>query len=74
VDDLAVQFVLRFEVRDLERAHGLDGRGEGVVGPARFSRGLQASPRSPQRPEHLRSIEALTLAMLAVGHVVRHLH
>ena len=71
VNDLALdEIVDRFEVRDLQAAHRLDGQSEGLIGTAWSPQRPQALSRGAQGAEHLRPIESLTFTMVAEAHMV----
>src|ERR1700681_501222 len=71
VDHLALhQVVHALEMRNFQRAHRLDGHGEGLIGTACHVRLRQALSCSPQGAEHLRPIEALTFTVVAEAHTV----
>jgi hypothetical protein len=71
VNDLVVEQVVDlFEVRDFQRAHGLDGHGQGFVGTTSAALLAKVLSRGAQDPENLRSIESLPFTMLAEAHDV----
>src|SRR5579864_1654849 len=67
----AVLLIVRLEVGNLQRAHGLNGCCERVIGRPTAFRLRQLLARRSQGPEHLRPIESLPLAMLAETHRCR---
>jgi hypothetical protein len=62
------QIVHAFEVRNVQRADGLDGQREGLIGAAGHAALWQALSRSPQGAKNLCPIEALTFTMIAEAH------
>ncbi|MBI4266561.1 MAG: hypothetical protein HY657_19505 [Acidobacteria bacterium] len=69
VDHLAVHHLVEgLEVGDLQRPDGIDGRGEDLIGAARGVRLAQPLARRPERAQHLRAVEALSLTVLAEAH------
>jgi hypothetical protein len=71
VNHLALRQILHpFEVRNVQRAHGLDGQSEGLIGGASSARLWQALACSPQGAQNLRPIEALTFTVVAEAHKV----
>jgi DNA ligase D-like protein (predicted polymerase) len=70
VNDFAFRDFFRLlEVRDLQRANGLDGQSQDLVGVARRLGVAQALARRAEGAQHLRAIEALPLAVIAETHV-----
>jgi hypothetical protein len=59
--------VVAFQVRNLQRAHGLDRHTERFIRATVLLKGLS---RGPQDPENLRPIEPLPFTMLAKAHSV----
>jgi hypothetical protein len=71
VNDLAVrQFVQRFEMRNFQAAHSLDGQGQGLIGTGCRVRFSQSLSRRPEHAENLGPIESLTLTVVAETHMV----
>ena len=71
VNDLAFHEIFdRFEVRDFQAAHRLDGQSEGLIGTAWGGQRSQALSRGAQGAEHLGPIESLTFTMVAEAHMV----
>jgi hypothetical protein len=69
VDDL-VEFVLfHVEVGNFQRRHGLQGAVDDILGSRLASFTSQVVPESSQRSENPRTIESLSLAVLAEAHV-----
>jgi hypothetical protein len=69
VDDRFVECLIdAFQVRNFQRAHGLDRHTECFVGATVLSNGPS---RGPQDPENLRPIKPLPFTMLAKAHSVR---
>lgn len=56
-----------FQVRNFQRAHGLDRRTQRVISATVLSQGLS---RGPEDPENLRPIKPLPFTMLAEAHNV----
>jgi hypothetical protein len=68
VNDRFVECLVEaFEVRNVQRAHGLDRHAERFIGATVLSHGLS---RGPQDPENLRPIKPLPFTMLAKAHSV----
>jgi hypothetical protein len=67
-DFLAGRLVEVLDVRNLQRAYGLDGRRQGGIRLAAPPASRQVAPRFSQRSKDLRSIESLTCTMLAESH------
>lgn len=63
------QFILVFEVGNIQRAHSLDGRTKRLVGRTRTAWRSQALARGPKDAENLRPIKSLTFTMLAKAHI-----
>jgi hypothetical protein len=59
-----------FQVRNVQRAHGLDRRTERFISTTVLPKGFS---RGPQDPEHLRPVKPLPFTMLAEAHSVRSL-
>jgi hypothetical protein len=71
VNDLAVrQFVERFEMRNFQAAHSLDGQGQRLIGTGCRVRLSQSLSRRPEHAENLGPIESLTLTVVAETHMV----
>jgi len=71
MNQLAVDSLIqRFEMRNLERAHRLDRHGEGAVDTGRLACCPQPPPCRTERPQNLRPIKALPLAMITKAHRV----
>ena len=69
VNDLVVeQIVDLFEVRDFQRAHGLDGHIQRFVGTTSPALLAQVPSCGAQDAENLRSIESLPFTVLAEAH------
>jgi hypothetical protein len=67
VHDLVV-FVLRLEVRNLERPHGVERQDQGLISLARALLVLQLLTDLSQGTKNPRPIESLTLTVFAVIH------
>ena len=67
-DFLAGRLVEVFDVRNLQRAHGLDGRRQGGIRLAAPPASRQVAPGFSQCSKDLRTIESLTCTMLAKSH------
>lgn len=56
------------EMRDFERADGLDGGNNRLIGGLRLLRAPKLLSSRTQRPQHLGAIEPLALTMVAEAH------
>jgi hypothetical protein len=69
VDNLGVdKFVDRFEMRDFQSPHGLDGQGHRLVSSAFDALAPQSSSRGSQHTEDLCAVETLAFTMVAKAH------
>ena len=55
---------------NVQRTHGFNGQGKGLIAAARTTRLSQPLSCRPQDPEDLRPIEALTFTVIAEAHVL----
>jgi hypothetical protein len=71
VNDLTLHLIVqRFEMRNLQGAHGLNGHGETLIGAATRLRSSEPLSRRSQDAKHLRPIESLTFTVITEAHVV----
>ena len=64
------QFVQRLEMRNVQRADGLDRHRQALIGVAGGARRAQPPARGSEGAQYLRPIESLTFTMVAEAHMV----
>ena len=71
VNDLTLHLIVqRFEMRNFQGAHRLNGHGETLIGAATRLGGSEPLSRGSQDAKHLRPIESLTFTVITEAHVV----